>query len=178
MHKPAVVVAEDTEAVVATWAALAEATWEVLAEITSAALVEITWRAWAEITLAAEGVISLAGACTTTALVVRITHDTTGRTPAPTEWWANFLPTRGFRLAFELTKETSAHPSNLPNLDAALCGTKVNSTNRSGTGGKREGFEPRMIARNGFHVGVPSGMRSPVPMLPATARRESSGSRC
>jgi hypothetical protein len=92
MHKPAVVAAEeDTEAVAAeaTWADLAEVTWEVLAEVTSEALAEITWRAWAAITLAAEGVISLAGACTTTALVVRITHDTTGHTPAPTESWAD-----------------------------------------------------------------------------------------
>jgi hypothetical protein len=41
------------------------------------------------------------------------------------------LPARGFRyptsLAFELARETSAHPGKVPNLDAALCGIKVNS---------------------------------------------------
>jgi hypothetical protein len=40
------------------------------------------------------------------------------------------LPTRGFpfptSLAFELASETSAHPGKRPNLDAALCGIKVN----------------------------------------------------
>jgi hypothetical protein len=43
------------------------------------------------------------------------------------------LPVRGFcypaSLAFELASETSAHPGKRPNLDAALCGIKVNFKN-------------------------------------------------
>src|ERR1700694_4100273 len=96
MRKPAVAVAEDTEAAEATWAALAEDTWAasaegtsvasaavtsaVSAEVTSEVLAAVTWRACG---LAVGDIISLAA---TTALVARITRHTTGRTPAPTEW--------------------------------------------------------------------------------------------
>jgi hypothetical protein len=136
LHKPAVAAAEaeDTVAVVATSAALAEVTWVASAEVTWVALAEVTWRAWAEITLAAEAVISLTAAFTTTALVVRITHDTPGRTTAPIEWRAcSEVADARISLSrepcIELTKQTSAHPGRLPKLDAAPCGIKFNSTN-------------------------------------------------
>jgi hypothetical protein len=39
------------------------------------------------------------------------------------------LPARGFRYPTSLASKTSADPSKLPDLDAALCGIKVNSGN-------------------------------------------------
>src|ERR1700686_4459020 len=104
MRKPAVAVAEDTEAAEATWAALAEDTWAasaagtsgVSAEVTSEVLAAVTWRACA---LAVEDIISLAA---TPALVARIPRHTTGRTPAPTEWQAELRSRR--RAAFAILR--------------------------------------------------------------------------
>src|SRR5258708_24673637 len=136
MPKRAVVEAEDTVVAEATWAALAEATSAALAEVTSVASAAVAWPACAESTLAADAAISLAAVFTITALVARITRRTPGRTPATTECEpVRKLQTRSFRyparLAFELANETSAHPSKLANLDAALRGIKVDSTNFS-----------------------------------------------
>src|SRR5229473_4954307 len=101
MHKPAVAVAVAVDmevvAVEATWAALAEVTWvasveaasAALAEVASAVSAEVTSPACTEITLAMEDVISFAAAFTATALIARITSNTAGHTPAPTERWAN-----------------------------------------------------------------------------------------
>jgi hypothetical protein len=66
----------------ATWAASAAVTW---AEVTWVVLAEAISQAGAEVTLTAEGVISPAAAFMTMVLVVRITHDITGRTTAPIE---------------------------------------------------------------------------------------------
>jgi hypothetical protein len=153
LHKPAEAEAEGTVAVVAeatwaaalaevtwaalaevTWVASAEVTWEVLAELTSAALAEVTWRASAEITLTAEGVISRAAAFTTTALVVRITHDTTGLTPAPIEWRAYSLVADA-RISLSHEPRISADEANVCSPkqagkpDAAPCGIRFNSRN-------------------------------------------------
>src|SRR6266403_3668794 len=134
MPKLAVVEAEDTVVAEDTWAAaLAEATSAALAEVTSVASAAVAWPACAERTLAADAAISLAAVFTITALVARITRRTPRRTPATTECEpVRKLQTRSFRyparLAFELANETSANPSKLANLDAALRGIKVDST--------------------------------------------------
>jgi hypothetical protein len=106
-RKPAVAVAVAMEVAVAvvTWVAVVEAIWAALAAVTSAASAqatsavsagaawavsaEVTSRACTEITLAMEDVISFAAAFTATALIARITSNTAGHTPAPTERWAN-----------------------------------------------------------------------------------------
>ena len=93
--------ADDTGAVAASalvpWVASAVVMLAALAEAMLAVSVEVTWlasaelarRAWAEVTMAMEGVISFAAALTATALIARITSNTAGHTPAPTERWAN-----------------------------------------------------------------------------------------
>src|SRR5258705_11460566 len=137
MPKPAVAVAEDTVAAEATWVVvLAEATSVASAEATSEVLAAVTWLACAEGTFAVADAISPAAVFTITALVARITRRTPRRTPATTECEpVRKLQTRSFRyparLAFELANETSAHPGKLANLDAALRGIKVDSTNFS-----------------------------------------------
>ena len=79
--------AGDTGAVAASaqvpWVALVEVMLVALAEGTWLASAEVAWRTWAEITMAMEDVVS---AAITTTGAVRITHHTTGPTPAPTEW--------------------------------------------------------------------------------------------
>jgi hypothetical protein len=66
-----------------------------------------------------EDVISFAAAFTATALIARITSNTAGHTPAPTEWeLIRKSPTRGFRyptiLVFELAWEASAKQPATP----------------------------------------------------------------
>jgi hypothetical protein len=82
-----VAVAEDTGAVAASalvpWVASAEVMLVALAEGTWLASAELAWRTWVEITMAMEDVVT---AAITTPAAVRITHHTTGPTPAPTEW--------------------------------------------------------------------------------------------
>jgi hypothetical protein len=81
-----VVVVVDTGAVAASaqvpWVASAEVMLVALAEDTWLASAEIAWRTWAEITMVMEDVVT---AAITTTAAVRITHRTTGPTPAPIE---------------------------------------------------------------------------------------------